>query len=210
MNKSLNKYRVRNPFTRQIVDLPDPQRPSHKMYLDKLINKIGEVLFKVVSISHKDGTPGCEILSVGVDENWRLLELLSFHQLSGLNTERRSQAIFFVQFNNRESNLAMKVTSLDLKKERFHVCSLPQHSFRCLKEVPFVYWKGCLAFADVVGENLNGYVLEDHKRGKWSHKIVIPLGFLKGKSDTTKENNNSKPKFKLAYSHGLCSNGIRA
>ncbi|MCD9638809.1 hypothetical protein HAX54_022965 [Datura stramonium] len=77
-SSSSTPYRIRNPETRQIIQLPNAQKnPSLHMYLAFLPSKQA---FKVLSLYEEDNHRdlGCEILDLGNENNtnsWRFLKL---------------------------------------------------------------------------------------------------------------------------------------
>ncbi|GAV85985.1 hypothetical protein CFOL_v3_29419, partial [Cephalotus follicularis] len=128
INSASKKYRIRNPFTRQILDLPDPQ---NHIYQISLVNIPDTGDFKVLSIFRdQKQNQDCEILTVGTDEQWRPLKLPGISNLG----ERRIVSIsshVIVYFHciwliADGSNLCIRVDSLDVESECFSSFTIPQ------------------------------------------------------------------------------------
>lgn len=174
-NESLRKYRIRNPLTRHVLYLPDPQRVGSLSYLVK-----SDKAFKVVSIlADNDGSFSCEVLFIGVDDQWRPLEI-GLPSLKGLKMVPGDHAAFFVQCspNSELTDWNKGFFYLDLFNDCFHHCVLPYSFFPGWKNALPLYWKGLLAFAYIAHEDLKVLILKDHKTQEWS-EMKITLKFLK-------------------------------
>lgn len=187
--------RIRNPVTRQVVYLPDAHEGLNSF--DFAINKsTGEC--KVVCYYHSgESEAGFQVITVGVDEQWRPLthpnqDLLDEGILcgdEGMFIGTGNGMGYFSDLVLDGDYLQLEVYSLDIWKECFTSTSpLPRGVFEDLTEVRFIQWNGGVAIAEIGDEDLGVMVLEDYKVSKWSErKIVVPLQILKDEPELKEE-----------------------
>ncbi|GAV63524.1 F-box domain-containing protein [Cephalotus follicularis] len=188
INYAYKKYRIRNPFTRQILDLPDPQNNSYQISLLDIPDTCD---FKVVSIyTDEKHNQDCEILTVGTDEQWRPLKLPSISNLGERRIVSFSYEVivnfYFIRLIEDGSNLCIRVDALDVESECFSSFTIPQ-SFPSALKISSMNWRGHLAFAYIEGEKLNVRVFENTKKQKLSERKTVPLKFLE-EDQSMKEN----------------------
>ncbi|KAJ4703185.1 F-box protein [Melia azedarach] len=184
LKKKVNKsYHIRNPATRQILDLPSP---SFKSFLMFMFQDQYTGLYKVFSFNYhyreNIRSEVCEILTAGIDDRWRPLEASEHLQDFGVTAERfllirTYGAIHMVKI--REQKL-IKAVSINLKNERAAVVNtLPQGFFSDSDKLSPFNWEGKLAFFTIVNMELHVLVLEDYMKQRFGErKIVIPLTFM--------------------------------
>ncbi|KAK1375189.1 hypothetical protein POM88_031382 [Heracleum sosnowskyi] len=160
INVSTQKYRIRNPDTKQFLELPDPHKGIHQImfaYVPSTLN------YKIVLIYVDKNNMECyEILSVENNKlSWRLLKMPTKDYL-----ERNRKKFCMMLFSDvvhclcviaNMNDMVGEVISLDLETEQFAVVNLPK-----------------------VGAELCVSVLENYKKQKWSKKeSLFPLKLTK-------------------------------
>lgn len=182
---SSDKYRIRNPAIKQILDLPDPHKNSMLMF--NYYNFCANT-YRVLSIyqgNEENKNSNCEVLDlVGSDLSWRPLNISIFHDF--VRTKEKFSVLVIgdilhcIRIPTFESSNS-EIICLDLENEE--VCSsvnVPQSFFSVWWDVKFLYWDGKPSLARLMEEQLIVWVLEDYKMQKWADsKIVISLPFLK-------------------------------
>lgn len=183
MNTSTQKYRIRNPDTKQFLEIPDPHKGSHCivfLYVPCTSN------YKIVSIfDDKNGIECCEVLSVGMDElSWRLLKMPTEDYLER-NRKKISvilidDVVHCVRVIASGADMIEEVVSLDLGTEQFTITNLPKGLYKNWERVWPIYYKRKLAIVDIEGAKLRVMVLENHKKQKWGKKeSLVPLKLIR-------------------------------
>ncbi|KAL3519568.1 hypothetical protein ACH5RR_017717 [Cinchona calisaya] len=142
------KYRLRNPATKEILDLPNPRDTVYyiKMfYLPKTNN------YKLVYVCGKEGTRrgkkgtrkgGCEVMTLGTDCTRRRLDIPSLYNLGSkrawLNLVVTDDLFFITKFYDPGFGV-FKVVCIDMGSEQFVNFRIPQILFSSWKNVqPFL------------------------------------------------------------------------
>ncbi|WOG89919.1 hypothetical protein DCAR_0209159 [Daucus carota subsp. sativus] len=185
-NTSTKKYCIRNPDTKQFLELPDPPSGSYVImfvYVPLTLN------YKAVSIYAEANNIQCCDLSVGNDElSWRLLKMPS----TGYLEKKRKRfsiiptndVVHCVRVFGSDDDMVEEVVSLDLGTEKFTVTNLPKGQYKNWKKVWTINFKGKLALLDIIGSELCVLVLENYKKQKWGKKEpLVPLELMKTLED---------------------------
>ncbi|KAL3522097.1 hypothetical protein ACH5RR_014931 [Cinchona calisaya] len=134
-------YRIRNPATRRMLDLPDPHNKILKcakmFYMTETDN------YKlVISIATKEQEGGCEVLTVGTDLSWRTLDIPCFYNLKMKKDQLYSVAIDDIYFliSTCESKIRdfRELLCLEMGNESFETRKSPQAFFSD--------WKKCSTY----------------------------------------------------------------
>ena len=175
--------RIRNPTTRQILDLRLPHPHKGTFCVVFCYKSLGQC--KLVSLYKDETCYGCQVLTIEKDDQWRDLEVPSSQgnkvlRVRLINTQREVVHYTMVILDGTE--IYVKIYTFDFENECFSTTNstLTQGSFTRSSKVSVMAWDGCLSYAEVKEEALNVWVLEDYKKKRWSkRKIVLPLTFLK-------------------------------
>ncbi|KAI3456392.1 hypothetical protein Pfo_013055 [Paulownia fortunei] len=176
------KYRLRNPSTRKILDLPEPSEDVMCSVRMCYIPSTSEL--KLVYPYSKQGnvSGGCKILTVGTDATWRTLDLHFSCKLRNDRVETKilEEVYYIIRLPKSVGTCDPKIVCLELEKEQFSRIKIPHNFFLDWTRVGPVDWEGKLSLASVQQEELHVWVLENHREQKWAEKeIVIPLTFMK-------------------------------
>ncbi|GMY37046.1 F-box protein At5g65850-like [Fagus crenata] len=182
--------RIRNPTTRQILDLPHPHKGTFCVVF--CYKSLGQC--KLVSLYKDETCYGCQVLTIEKDDQWRELEVPSSQgnkvlQVSLINIPK--EVVHYTMVIMDGTEIYVKIYTLDFENECFSTTNstLTQGSFTRSSKVSIIGWDGCLSYAEVTEEALNVWVLEDYKEKRWSkRKIVLPLTFLKENHINMKKN----------------------
>ncbi|XP_050229552.1 uncharacterized protein LOC126678700 [Mercurialis annua] len=191
------RYRIRNPATKRVLNLPTPSFATMDHQITICYDCKTRMYKLVAAYSFQKETNsrgGCEILTLGDDLSWRIIEIPSLHDLDlekekiMFNMERPDRQNFHLM--RITSNLAQVVT-IRLKDEVVFVNTLPQGIFTNLDRVSnFYYLARCFdydrntvfpGFAAIVHRKLHYVLLEDFKENDFGRKLVMDLDFIKGK-----------------------------
>ncbi|KAK1351541.1 hypothetical protein POM88_054228 [Heracleum sosnowskyi] len=188
------KYRILNPSTKEILDIPYPNTREHllclNMYLDSSTG-----LYNLASISCDDkgskfvfrvldlGRPGnypccCEHLS------WRTLNITEMDNINENGNYRftilgsevsmlyviRVPTARFTPFTKPE------IICVDLVQETRATCTAPESMLNC--RLTFQLWQQKPTILSLANDKLSVWVLEDYREHKWSDKLLIPLTYL--------------------------------
>lgn len=181
---SFRKYRVRNPATKQVLDLPDP----HEIYLHMMPmylsnSKKYKLAYFYSNSAKKFG--GCKILTMEKVLKWRTLEVPnSLRNMDSVNLGRNCTVavgdMIFV-YNRAISEIAC----IDMESERFSSIKIPQlQDFISDSEnIRLQRWNNQLSVTKLEHTNsgwkLSAWIMEDFKKQKWAEKlIVVPLNFM--------------------------------
>ncbi|WJZ96150.1 hypothetical protein VitviT2T_014863 [Vitis vinifera] len=179
------KCLIHNPTTRKILYLPDSDHDLSLSISFSFVPSIGE--YKLVSIYEDTatGNEGCEVITVGVDESWRPLQLPNSH---GPNQSRRKlsvasagAAVHCFRVTEVVGEVFEEVVSLDLETECFTSTTLEPGLFSDWKKVWALNWNGRPALAETGREELKVLVIEDYKK-KYKlaeNKFGVSLGGAK-------------------------------
>ncbi|KAL3519567.1 hypothetical protein ACH5RR_017716 [Cinchona calisaya] len=189
------KSRLRNPATKEILDLPNPCNTFYDMrmvYLPKPNN------YKLIYIFGKNGTinGGCEVMTLGTDLTWRALDIPSLYDLGGVKVRSHNAItddLFFITKFCDPGFGVSEIVCIDMGSEQFVNICIPQDLFSSWKNVRHFMWDKKLCLADKVEQELHCYILEDYKKEQWAQKkIVIHLSFL-----------NAYPEFRHTFPYKL-------
>lgn len=192
-NNSTNAYRLRNPATRQILDLPCP--PSHQniIYINIFfIPKTSDLKLLNISCLQEEGdihTKRYNILSIN-DLTWKYVDSTSCDPTKFQVRKLHAETKFYL------FKLGLVGDSyfdcLDLENDRItRDIKIPRKLFLDWKNVHALNWKdGKLALACIdQKQQLNLWILEDDKKNKWAEtKITISLTFLKDYPSMSSQN----------------------
>ncbi|KAK1369193.1 hypothetical protein POM88_035285 [Heracleum sosnowskyi] len=191
-------YRLSNPSTKSILDLPDPHYRVRSMtiFQDSSTNS-----YYVFSVCIHQDCKKFQLLHLGGQSNdpipnanlcWRTLEIPEYDKLS---RQQRcgfsfvaSKGILYILAVLKDGLSNPKVICFDLvKQQTCTTLDMPDQSL-CLnvRKVCFQLCRGKPAVSFVLGEKLNFWVLEDYKSQKWADKIQMSLTFLKEDSNLDK------------------------
>ncbi|XP_019157534.1 PREDICTED: F-box protein At5g65850-like [Ipomoea nil] len=169
------KYRIRNPATKQKLDLPNPHGPL--LFISMFFLSTSND-YKAVYIHHKEGTTSCAadvaVLTIGTDSSWRSLDIPSLHNMKSQRGQilRKSIAEVYYIIVLRD----YEIVCLEMETENFTSVQIPERLFPDWNNIHPLNWRGKLALASVVGEKINIWVLESYKKQKWENvKVVFPL-----------------------------------
>ncbi|KZV37710.1 hypothetical protein F511_32611 [Dorcoceras hygrometricum] len=175
-----NKYRVRNPLTNHVLQLPSTNHTGPaKILLTRFVVRTQE--YKMVSY-HWDKTTkrsGFEVLTIGTDSTWRPLDgptNLHFvdHEVAG----RLYDDVFYVRGWSIAGDQI--VICLDMVTEQSKEVAAPLCLFPAWRNARVSEWRGKFSMATMVEKQIHACVLEDYKKSKWGvQKIVIAELFLK-------------------------------
>ena len=144
------KYVIENPTIRRMLVLPDSDHHHHHHHSLSItfsfVPSTGE--YKLVSIYEDTatGNEGCEVITAGMDDSWRPLQLPNKH---GLNKRRRKlsfassgAAVHCYRVTEVGGQIFEEVISLDLETECFTSTALKPSSFSDWKKVSALNWNG--------------------------------------------------------------------
>ncbi|KAK1377949.1 hypothetical protein POM88_024693 [Heracleum sosnowskyi] len=182
-------YRIRNPTTKRILDLP---RPREKVFSMSVFLHSSTSSFYVISLNRDEELiVKLEVIDLGgqsndpcpeIDLSWRNLNIPGFDKAINDGPEKYYRTSFISEdgilfmFPIGSSNPAT-ILCVDLVQEVCTIVNAPEGISCGLSGVRIQLWRGKLTIASVSEEKLNVWVLEDYKKHKWSDK-VIPLPFL--------------------------------
>ncbi|XP_052180944.1 putative F-box protein At3g52320 [Diospyros lotus] len=178
------KFRIRNPATRQVLDLPD-HRPW--MIIMELYFVPSACDYRVASIYsdvERDGYVFCEVLSLGSkDKDWRLLEVGPLRDLIKRGQKgwilSMNGVIYFIA-TGEDGFWDSGMLCLDMVNEAFTRVNVPRRLFPSWKMVKFFDWDHKPSVASIVEDRLIIWVLEDVRNQIWAkNKIVVPMNFMK-------------------------------
>ncbi|KAK1400763.1 F-box domain-containing protein [Heracleum sosnowskyi] len=178
-----NKYRICNPTTKRVLELPDPHEGSHGIVFSYVPSTSN---YKFVSIyDDESSTECCEVFSVENDESsWRLLGMPT-RDYPNRNRKKCSvvstgDAVHCVRVIAIGAVMVEEVVSLDLGTEQFTVTNFPRGQYQSWEKVWPLNFMGKLALVDRMEADLCVFVLEDYKKQKWSkRRPLIPSASLK-------------------------------
>ncbi|CAI9087742.1 OLC1v1021890C1 [Oldenlandia corymbosa var. corymbosa] len=166
---STGKYRIRNPKTKYMRDVPCP-RPGYLVSMMMFYLPETED-YKLVCITKKEETSKnvrCKVLRIGTDFAWR--HIGSFSE-SGkiLISLPRCNLCFIVS--------ETKIVCLEVEPEHFVHVKIPQGLLMNLGfQTPICWGKDSLALARMVEQDVQLWILEDYKKEIWSEmKVKLPL-----------------------------------
>ncbi|KAL8112897.1 hypothetical protein AgCh_020270 [Apium graveolens] len=177
-----NKYRVRNPTTKQVLELPDPHKDNHGIVFSYVPSTSN---YKFVSIYDEGSTECCEVFSAEHDEfSWRLLNMPTKvypkRKRKKFSVVSTGDAVHCVRVVASGDIMVEEVVSLDLGTEQFTVTNIPRGQYKSWKEVWPLNFEGKLALVDRLEDDLCVLVLEDYKKQKWGkRKTLIPSASIK-------------------------------
>lgn len=178
-NVTAKKYMLWNPATRLVLDLPAPHEGSYGFALSYAALTRN---YKIVSLFRESGKHGCGILTPGPSMAWRRLPFPSLlnagaeRQVSVVPAGADVHCVVVTGAGDAE------IVSLDVESELLTLNLLPRGVFDRVGSARVIDWDGKVAFAAVVGRDLQVMVLQDYKKKRWCReKEVIPLPFLKEK-----------------------------
>ncbi|KAJ6864530.1 hypothetical protein NC651_035164 [Populus alba x Populus x berolinensis] len=171
------RYRVRNPETRQFLDVPHPI--SHEKNISRILLTFVPSTdeYKLVAAYYNKKrveVEGCEILTLGRDDcSWRSLEV---PVKSSKNEKRCSKVVVgnvfgevdFVLFEAKDC----EVVTLDLESESFISNTVPHGYFSNMEKIWIFSYSGKLALVDIVEGKLSILVLVDHIKHRWVERRV--------------------------------------
>ncbi|XP_074383413.1 F-box protein At1g30790-like [Apium graveolens] len=178
------KYRVSNPSTRQIIDLPDPHDKVIRMgiYFQSCSYN---VVYNVVSVFAEGRDLKFEVVELGNGPSlaWRTLNIKKFYDIRTrlmnmkddyftfrMSTDRGM--IYFCTIVPAGSSNA-EIICVDLEKEVCTTCTVPQSLHSNWNEVIFMMWNDKPSLLAVVKETIYIRVLEDYKKQKWGAANII-------------------------------------
>lgn len=170
------KYRIRNPATKQKLDLPNPR--EQLLFISMFFLSTSND-YKVVYIHHKEGASytagvGAAVLTIGTDPSWRTLDIPNLH-----NMKSQRGHIFRISIAEVYYIIGLGdyvIVCLEMETENFISVQIPEDLFPDWENIQPLNWRGKLALASVVGEKINIWVLESYKKQKWANiKVVFPL-----------------------------------
>ncbi|KAL3522095.1 hypothetical protein ACH5RR_014929 [Cinchona calisaya] len=184
-NNLTGKYRIRNPATKKILNLPDPGEHTVLYVQMFYVPKTGH--YKLVNIYCQNGTEhgGCGVLSlIGTDLKWRALNIPSLYDL-GFKRQRTfyiniRQMFYFIRICEAGFGEESEIVCLDVGSECYVNVKIPQAFFSGgIYDIHAFYWEDKLSLGGLVEQELHVWILEDYKNQKWAErKIIIPLLFL--------------------------------
>lgn len=172
-NNASKKYIIENPTPRKILALPDSKHHLNLSITFSFVPSTGE--YKLVSI-YEDiagGKEGCEVITAGIDDCWRHLQLPNSH---GLNQRRRKLsvasagvAVHCYKVTQVGGQIFEEVISLDLETECFTSTTLKPGVFSNWEKVLSLDWNGRPVLAETGREYIKVLVMEDYKK---KHKLA--------------------------------------
>ncbi|XP_057764803.1 putative F-box protein At5g52610 [Salvia miltiorrhiza] len=176
-NNTSHNYMLWNPATALVLDLPAPHEGNYGFALSFMPLSRN---YKIVSLFKDSGKRGCELLTPGGSMAWRPLP---FPDLVNTGEELVVPAGAAVHCVVLAKAGEAEIVSLDVETEVLTLNRLPRGVFSPRESARAIDWDGKLAFAAVVGQDLQLMVLQDYKKKRWCRdKEVIPLPFLKDKA----------------------------
>ncbi|KAL1829789.1 hypothetical protein ACET3Z_008201 [Daucus carota] len=187
-NVITKKYCIRNPFTKQALELPDPHEGIRGIVFSYVPSTSN---YKFVSVYDDErGTECCEVLSVGSDElsSWRVLKMPKRDYLKKqrkkFSVVSTGDAVHCVRVIARGAVMVEEVISLDLGTEKFTVTNIPSGLYESWEKVWPLNFMGKLVLVDRMGADLCVLELEDYKKQKWGkRKTLIPSASMKALED---------------------------
>lgn len=174
------KYRMSNPSTKQILDLPDPHETIVNMsiYLHPSTGSYNVVSLYFEKESRK---LSFEVIDVGCgpseeDLSWRTLKISDFYNLTREETKSfyvkipviSTKGIAYLCRICKAGSSDAEIICIDINKEVSTAYKAPRNFFSDWENVKFMLWNDMPSVLGFVGENLVVWVLEDHKNQKWS------------------------------------------
>lgn len=186
-------YRISNPSTKEILNVPNPNMISHFMAIS-FHSSTG--LYNLFSLSADIGHANLfvEVLDLGCpttdpcnceDLSWRTLNIkeiknIDEHQEYGGVIVLSGKGMLYV-YKARMVGLGKpEIICVDLVQKTGMTCIAPESIIHDRDRVNFQLWHGKPTILSLVKEQLSVWVLEDYKEHKWSDKIVISFPCLNG------------------------------
>lgn len=185
-------YRIVNPTTKRILDLPHPHKRviSIQIFLNSNTSS-----YNVVSVyfGKENREVKLELIDLGGQSNdpcpnenlsWRTLKIIEFDNISKqqryhfLYRMSSSEGVLYILALHAAESSNPMIIRVDLVNEACTTHYAPQSLLFKWFEVNFQLWKGKPSIIFVVEEKLNIWILEDYKTRKWANPIVILLPFL--------------------------------
>ena len=187
-NVVTNKYHIRNLFTKQALELPDPHEGIRGIVFSYVPSTSN---YKFVSVYDDErGTECCEVLSVGSDElsSWRLLKKPNRDYLikngKKFSVVSTGDAVHYVRVIASGAVMVEEVVSLDLGTEQFTVTNIPSGQYKSWEKVWPLNFMGKLVLVDRMEADLCVLELDDYKKQKWGkRKPLIPSASMKALED---------------------------
>ncbi|CAI9784455.1 unnamed protein product [Fraxinus pennsylvanica] len=189
---STKAYRLRNPATKQILDLPRP-RDQSGIYTNMCYIPTTNDL-KVVYIHYSKDEGNRKVLvytvfRVGNCLTWKRLDSPSScnHRIVWPTTKVLGTVFYSIKLGLMGD---YDIDCLDLENDRItNTIKVPQDFFSEWRNIWLVDCEGKLSLARVEQKHLNIWVLENYKLHKWADsKINVPLTFMKDYPSMSSEN----------------------
>lgn len=179
-------HRIRNPATKQILQLPSPPggmvAAMHIIYLPTFDK------YKVAYIYYNEAKEFgfCGVLTLGTDLNWRSIDIPRSSKFQGCDkkgtsTKRIADVLFLARYGFSE------VVCIEMQTECITTVEIPPAFFSDWEDIRAFRWNDKFSLARVERERLNIWVLENYKKQKWAErKEVISLEFMRKFPDMRK------------------------
>ncbi|PIN14257.1 hypothetical protein CDL12_13116 [Handroanthus impetiginosus] len=160
------KFRLRNPSTRKILDLPEPNRT---VYRDSniamcYVPSTSDVKL-VYPYSNAVSYGCCKILTAGTDPAWRKIDLSFCCNPANFNVE--TILIDNVYYVMRLSG-DQEMFCLEMENEQLSRIKIPRYFFLDWTRVWSVEWRGKLSLACIEDDGIHLWVLENWREQKWA------------------------------------------
>lgn len=187
---SATKYRIVNPFTKQILDIPKPGNTGYRMSIFIDSSTFSYNLVSVHSPDKECRNIVFKVLGLGCDNprgfSWRTLNITAFNNIGDYKMYyyriiTLPDGIVYVLKLLNVGFSRPEIIRVDLVRESSTMCVMPESLFhdRNKERVKFEMWQGMPTIHSMEEKKLNVWALKDHKKQKWVEKIVISLPYLK-------------------------------
>lgn len=190
---SATKYRIVNPFTKQILDIPKPGNTRHRMSIFIDSSTFSYNLVSVHSPDKECRNIVFKVLGLGCDNpcgfSWRTLNITAFNNIDEYTKYyfriiMLPDGIVYVLKLLNGGFSKPEIIRIDPVRESSTMCIMPESLFHDrnrdrVDRVKFKMWQGMPTIHSMKNEKLNVWALKDHKKQKWVNKIVISLPYLK-------------------------------
>ncbi|KAL0398716.1 UNVERIFIED_CONTAM: F-box protein [Sesamum radiatum] len=180
-SKGAQKFRLRNPSTREILHVPAPDENVLCCMRLCYITSTNEFKLVYPYTNGADENGGFKILTIGPNATWRMVEFPFSCKLGIVRVYIRvlHEVYYMIRLPKSAGTCDAEVVCLEMENEQLSRIKIPDNLFLDWRRVWPVDWDGKLSLGGVENDKLHVWVLESVKEQRWAdRKIVIPLSFI--------------------------------
>ncbi|KAL0305879.1 UNVERIFIED_CONTAM: F-box protein [Sesamum radiatum] len=180
--KGVQKFRLRNPSTREILHVPAPDENVLCCMRLCYITSTNEFKLVYPYTNGADENGGFKILTIGPNATWRMIEFPFSLKLGIVRVDIKvlREVYYMIRLPKSAGTCDAEVVCLEMENEQVTRMKIPDSLFLDWRRVGPVDWDGKLSLGGVENKKLHVWALESVREQRWANrKIVIPLPFMK-------------------------------